>query len=179
MDELPFAKESLDLIWSEGAIYNMGFKRGIASWKQYLKPGGVLAVSEITWTTDSRPPVIEAYWKAEYPEIGTASEKLVILKNQGYESLGHFMLPSESWTTEYYKPLAAIFPDFLERHEHSALAQAVIDEYKREFELYDRYREYYSYGFYVAYKKECIRSHRHGHWICMQPYHSHRFLGTP
>lgn len=28
MDELPFAKGELDLIWSEGAIYNIGFKRG-------------------------------------------------------------------------------------------------------------------------------------------------------
>lgn len=26
MDNLPFEKESLDLIWSEGAIYNIGFE---------------------------------------------------------------------------------------------------------------------------------------------------------
>jgi ubiquinone/menaquinone biosynthesis C-methylase UbiE len=25
MDDLPFEKESFDLIWSEGAVYNMGF----------------------------------------------------------------------------------------------------------------------------------------------------------
>ena len=27
MDDLPFEKETLDLIWSEGAIYNIGFQR--------------------------------------------------------------------------------------------------------------------------------------------------------
>lgn len=28
MDALPFEEEELDLIWSEGAIYNIGFERG-------------------------------------------------------------------------------------------------------------------------------------------------------
>lgn len=28
MDNLPFKKESLDLIWCEGAIYNIGFEQG-------------------------------------------------------------------------------------------------------------------------------------------------------
>jgi len=39
MDSLPFAAESLDLIWSEGAIYNMGFAAGLASWRSFLRPG--------------------------------------------------------------------------------------------------------------------------------------------
>ena len=29
MDKLPFKKEEFDVIWAEGAIYNMGFKKGI------------------------------------------------------------------------------------------------------------------------------------------------------
>ena len=49
MDSLTFAEESLDLIWSEGAIYNMGFGKGIEAWRPFLRSGGVLAVSEITW----------------------------------------------------------------------------------------------------------------------------------
>ena len=32
MDNLPFQNEELDLIWSEGAIYNIGFERGINEW---------------------------------------------------------------------------------------------------------------------------------------------------
>ena len=31
-DELPFDVDSLDLIWSEGAIYNIGFERGLKEW---------------------------------------------------------------------------------------------------------------------------------------------------
>ena len=49
MEALPFAESAYDAIWSEGAIYNMGFAAGIKAWRRYLKPGGVLAVSELTW----------------------------------------------------------------------------------------------------------------------------------
>ena len=28
MDDLPFKEKELDVIWSEGAVYNMGFKKG-------------------------------------------------------------------------------------------------------------------------------------------------------
>ncbi|MEE4383855.1 MAG: class I SAM-dependent methyltransferase, partial [Pseudomonadales bacterium] len=45
MDELPFGERSLDAIWSEGAIYNMGFENGVRSWRRFLTPGGILAVS--------------------------------------------------------------------------------------------------------------------------------------
>ena len=39
MDNLPFGKEEYDVIWSEGAIYNMGFERGVVDWNHYLKAG--------------------------------------------------------------------------------------------------------------------------------------------
>jgi ubiquinone/menaquinone biosynthesis C-methylase UbiE len=48
MDNLQFDNEEYDVIWSEGAIYNMGFENGINDWKRFLKPGGLLVVSEIT-----------------------------------------------------------------------------------------------------------------------------------
>lgn len=37
MDNLPFQDEELDLIWSEGAIYNIGFERGLTEWLRFLK----------------------------------------------------------------------------------------------------------------------------------------------
>lgn len=37
MDKLPFSEDSLDLIWSEGAVYIMGFENGIKYWKYFLK----------------------------------------------------------------------------------------------------------------------------------------------
>ena len=37
MDDLPFGVDEFDVIWSEGAIYNIGFRAGIENWKKFLK----------------------------------------------------------------------------------------------------------------------------------------------
>lgn len=79
MEQLPFEDEEFDVIWSEGAIYNIGFERGVADWKRYLKPSGLLVASEITWLTNSRPSELRDHWNKEYPEIDTASAKIEVL----------------------------------------------------------------------------------------------------
>lgn len=63
MDSLPFADEEFDVVWSEGAVYNMGFEAGVTAWRRFLKPGGKLVVSEITWLTAARPSGLQAYWE--------------------------------------------------------------------------------------------------------------------
>lgn len=62
MDDLPFGKEEFDLIWSEGAIYNIGFQHGLHTWREYLRKGGYVAVSEVSWFTDKRPAEINDFW---------------------------------------------------------------------------------------------------------------------
>ena len=39
MDDLPVAEGSFDAIWSEGAIYIIGFERGVREWRRLLRPG--------------------------------------------------------------------------------------------------------------------------------------------
>lgn len=152
MEDLPFNKGEFDLVWSEGAIYNIGFENGLKKWKDYLKVGGYLAVSEITWITNSRPKEIEVFWKQEYPEIDTASNKIKQLEDNGYTLVGYFYLSQGSWIETYYKPMEARFEAFLNRHNNSELARKVVDEYKSEINLYLKYKDYYSYGFYIARK---------------------------
>jgi SAM-dependent methyltransferase len=152
MEDLPFKSKEFDIIWSEGAIYNIGFENGIKKWKAYLKVGGYLAVSEITWITNSRPKEIEDFWKQEYPEIDTASNKIKILENNGYSLVGYFYLNQDSWIENYYKPMEARFEAFLKRHNDSELASKVVNEYKYEINLYLKYKDYYNYGFYIAIK---------------------------
>jgi ubiquinone/menaquinone biosynthesis C-methylase UbiE len=152
MEDLPFKSEEFDVVWSEGAIYNVGFENGIKKWKNYLKVGGYLAVSEITWITNSRPKEIEEFWKQEYPEIDTASNKIKILETNGYSLVGYFYLNQDSWIENYYKPMEARFEAFLKRHKNSELASKAVKEYKYEINLYLKYKDYYSYGFYIARK---------------------------
>ena len=150
MEYLPFQQSEFDLIWSEGAIYNMGFEQGIKQWKNYLKVGGYLAVSEVTWISQSRPTEIEEFWTNEYPEIGMASDKIQQLENNGYTLAGYFYLNQESWLEHYYKPIEASFDLYLERHGHSELAGSVVNSYKAEIEMYQKFKDHFSYGFYIA-----------------------------
>ena len=152
MDNLQFDNEEYDVIWSEGAIYNMGFENGINDWKRFLKPGGLLVVSEITWTTNDRPFEIQKYWEAEYPEISTASSKISILENSGYSPIAYFVLPECCWLANYYWPLQNSFAEFLARNANNENAQAIVEAEKKEIALYEKFKKYYSYGVYIARK---------------------------
>ena len=74
MDALPFEEGSFDAIWAEGAIYNIGFERGIKAWRHFLKPGGILAVSELTWLTQERPAELQQHWMQEYPQVHSVGQ---------------------------------------------------------------------------------------------------------
>lgn len=150
MDALPFEEHSLDAIWSEGAIYNMGFENGIKTWRRFLKPGGILAVSELTWLTDERPTELDQHWQHEYPEVDTASAKMAILETNGYVPVGYFPLPERCWLDNYYRPMQARFTDFLVRHGESASAKAIKEAEKLEIALYERFSAFVSYGYFIA-----------------------------
>ena len=152
MDALPFHDASLDVIWSEGAVYNIGFESGVRAWRRCLRPGGILAVSELTWLTARRPEELEAHWRGQYPEVGPASDKVAVLERAGYAPLGYFVLPEHCWLDAYYRPLQRGFAGFLARHDASDAAQAVVAAEAREIALYERYRAHVGYGFYIARK---------------------------
>jgi SAM-dependent methyltransferase len=152
MDSLPFEDGSLDVMWSEGAIYNIGFSNGIRHWRRFLKPGGLLAVSELTWLTARRPSELEEYWRAQYADVATASSKMDVLERAGYEPVGYFVLPEHCWIDAYYRPMQRRFPAFLERHGSSEAAKAVVAAEVLEIDLYKRFRRFVSYGFYIARK---------------------------
>ncbi len=153
MDDLPFDKETLDAIWSEGAIYNIGFADGIRAWRRFLKPGGILAVSELTWLTDERPAELDDHWQREYPEIATASAKMALLEAHGYTPIGYFALPERCWLDNYYRPMQRRFEAFLKKHAFAEAAQTIVSAEQREIVLYERFSPFVSYGYYIARKR--------------------------
>lgn len=148
MDTLPFAPESLDLIWCEGAIYNIGFERGLRYWHQFLKPGGYVAVTENTYFTDQRPAEIETFWQAAYPEIDTVTNKIAMMQSAGYEFIAAFRLPEKCWTENYYDLQLPIQEAFLKTHINNPAAAAFIANQRAERALYDH--AYWGYAFYIG-----------------------------
>ena len=152
MDNLPFREEELDLIWSEGAIYNIGFERGLNEWRKYLKTGGYIAVSESAWFTEERPAEIHDFWMEAYPEIDTIPHQVARIQKAGYLLVASFILPTTCWTDHYYAPLVKAREKFTAKYPGNKTAEELITSSHHEEELYRKYKEFYGYVFYIAKK---------------------------
>lgn len=152
MDNLPFRDEGFDLIWSEGAIYNIGFERGLTEWNRFLKKGGYIAVSEASWLTEVRPEEVEKFWVDSYPEIDTIPTKVAIMQKAGYVPVATFILPENCWTEHFYSPQVAAQELFLKKYAGNKTAENLVANERHEAQLYAKYKEFYGYVFYIGKK---------------------------
>ncbi|MCL2931691.1 MAG: class I SAM-dependent methyltransferase [Trichodesmium sp. MAG_R03] len=152
MDNLPFQNEELDLIWSEGAIYNIGFERGINEWYKFLKKGAFLAVSEASWFTQERPVEINDFWNNEYPEIDTIPNKVTQMQKAGYIPIATFVLPENCWTEYFYAPQVSAQEKFLQKYVGNKTAEELVENQRHEAKFYDKYKDFYGYVFYIGKK---------------------------
>lgn len=104
MEELPFERNSLDLIWSEGAIDNIGFRQGISYWHNFLKKGGFVAVTCPSWLTAEHPAEVEQFWNAAGSHLDCVGNNIVIMQTCGYKFIAAFVLPEHCWTDNYFIP---------------------------------------------------------------------------
>lgn len=154
MDSLSFGDEELDLIWSEGAIYNIGFERGLSEWRRYLKTGGYVAVSDVSWFTNEHPAEIYDYCMANFPEMDRIPDKISMILKAGYKPVAAFMLPETCWTDHFFAPLAKAEELFLKKHAGNKAAEKLVELQHEEEEIYRKYKEYFGYVFYIAKKIE-------------------------
>lgn len=147
MAEPPVDPGTLDLIWSEGAIYLIGFEAGLRRWRPLLAPKGLVAVSELTWLDDERSPDVVDFWRDAYPDMGSIADNRVRARAAGYDVVDAIPLPAADWWEDYYAPLlvrcAALAP------EAGPDLAAVITETRREIALFERYAQTYGYVFYL------------------------------
>ena len=152
MDNLPFQNEELDMIWSEGAIYNIGFERGLNEWRKYLKTGGYIAISESSWFTDERPAEINKFWMDAYPEIDTIPHQIAKICKAGYLPVATFILTENCWTEHYFALKIAAQEIFLNKYAGNETAEEFSALQSVEEELYRKYKEFYGYVFFIAKK---------------------------
>ena len=154
MDALDFAEETFDIIWSEGAIYIKGFENGLRYWRKFLKPGGYIAVTEVSWIKNDPPQEVEDFWNASYPDMLAVEDNLNIITNLGYHLVDHFVLPDFCWTENYFKPLAKRIARLREKYKHNPEVQAMLDSEEWEMEIFNKYSRWYGYVFYIM--QTCI-----------------------
>lgn len=152
MDNLTFENEELDLIWSEGAIYNIGFEQGLREWRKYLKTGGYIVVSEASWFTNERPAEIHEFWMDAYPGIDTIPNKVKQMQDAGYVPVASFIVPEICWTKHFFEPQVKVQEEFLKKHKGNKAAEDFIANQMHEYELYKKYKDFYGYVFYIGKK---------------------------
>lgn len=152
MDNLPFEKEEFDLIWSEGAIDNIGFEAGLTHWNGFLKKNGYVVVSCPSWLTEEHPGEIEKFWAEAGSGLDTIGHNITAMQKAGYQFIASFALPEECWTEHYFVPREAALKTLSKKYAGNETVDAFIAENQYEVELYSKYKQHYGYAFYIGKK---------------------------
>jgi len=147
MGTLDWPAESLDLLWSEGAAYQLTFEGALKTWRPLLPVRGLAVVSELTLFVDPLPDEVRKFWAAGYPSAGSAAENARRAVIAGYEVLGVERLPEEAWWENYYGPLERRIKQL--RPTATPTMLSVIAETEIEIDLFRRFGESYGYSFYL------------------------------
>lgn len=131
MHDLKFAADSFDIVWSEGAIFVIGFERGLRQWRRFIRPGGFLVVHARKIEINERSRMI--------PELN-------------YRLTGRFLVPKEAWANEYYGPLEKRLDSVRQRYKDSASTLTFLSTVQQEIEEFKQNPEYHGSVFYVCQK---------------------------
>ena len=103
--QLLFAPESFDLIWSEGALYNLGIARALELCRSLLGPGGYLCFTDAVWRKPNPPAPVQASFDLDYPDMGWTTGVLATIERCEFQLQGHFPLPDQAWWDDFYTPM--------------------------------------------------------------------------
>ncbi|WP_072390925.1 class I SAM-dependent methyltransferase [Hyphomicrobium sp. CS1BSMeth3] len=140
----PTARGSLDLLWSEGAAYNIGFENALSLWRPLLRSEGLAVISECTWLSEKRPAEVATFWATAYPAMGTRDENVSRATSAGYEIIDTHTLPAAAWD-DYYDPIT----EAIEAGRVAQLGPAFIAELEQERAIFAASEGSYGYVFYI------------------------------
>ena len=146
----PVAPASQDLIWCEGAIYNLGVTEALRAWRPLLVPGGTVAFTEPVWLTDSPPEELVAWWHAEYPAVSDDAGVRDRIAAADHRTVASFVLPASAWWDEYYEPMQDRVEALRARLPDDPAAAEVVAAATEEIDTFRRFGAHYSYAFYLV-----------------------------
>jgi SAM-dependent methyltransferase len=152
MFDMQFPAESFDLIWSEGAIYIAGFAAGLSAWRRFLKPGGWLAVSELSWLVPNPPAETAQFWARNYPGMKSIERNCQVISETGYVDADGFVLPVQDWWDNYYGPGQTRVAALRKKYAGDPDVLAILEDAQREYDLFRVHCDVYGYVFFVMRK---------------------------
>jgi len=150
MSRMERPRESFDLIWSEGALYNIGLRNALRICHDLLRPGGYLAFTDAVWRKENPPPKVKDSFEQDYPAMGWLADDMAAIRGCGFELVGHFTLPDEAWWDDFYTPMEKRIAELRGKYAGDAEAFAILDRLAEEPAMHRRHSEFYAYEFFVA-----------------------------
>lgn len=152
MTEMDFADKTFDIIWSEGALYFMGFQNGLKRCRELLKDNGYLAVSEFVYLVPNPPKEVVEFSTNEFSPIRDIPGNIKLIQSEGYRILSHFTLPESDWLENFYAPMQKEIYRLKKKYKNNKDALATFDMLQHEIDFYKKYSKYYGYEFFVMEK---------------------------
>lgn len=147
MADIPSAFQGIDLLWSEGAAYSIGFENALRTWAPAMKAGGFIVASELTLLAADPPERVKGFLARVHPAIQTIEENLATGEGAGLRSAGTYTLPREAWTEGYYDALGPR-AESLKNHP-DATVREMAAETLEEIAVFESSGGSYGYVFYV------------------------------
>jgi len=141
---------SFDLVWSEGALYNIGIENALRVCHGLLRPGGCLAFTDAVWRRENMPPEVKAMFEDDYPAMGRVPDVMAAIERCGFSLSGHFTLPGEAWWDDFYTPMELRIAELRGKYEEDDEALAVLDQLAQEPAMHRRHSDCYAYEFFAA-----------------------------
>jgi len=152
MFDTRFPDESFDLVWAEGALNVIGFKKGLQAWRRLIKPAGFLVIHEGVWLQPDPPQAIVDRWQPLFPEISTVPAYLEQLPRYGYQLIDYFALPEDFWWVNYYALIEERIEALRKKYASDQSIQKFLDKEQYEVDLYHEHARWYGSAFLVMQK---------------------------
>jgi len=147
MKDIPQVFQDIDLLWSEGAAYNIGFANALRTWRPALTADGLLIVNELSWVKEDAPDAVREFFRECYPEMRSTRDNIATAEAASYQVLFTRTLPSQSWVEGYYDILGPRAQGLLD-HPDSAVRDFAAATVK-EIEVFEQSDGSYGYVFYA------------------------------
>ncbi len=147
MKDIPQVFQDINLLWSEGAAYNIGFSNALATWASAMAPDGFAVISELSWLREQAPDAVREFFRSGYPDMHPVLHNIVVAENAGYKVLNTYALPKEAWMEGYYdilEPRANALVDHSDPSVRDFASETV-----KEIEIFEYPEGSYGYVFYV------------------------------
>ena len=128
---MDFKDKSFDIIWSEGAVFVIGFENSIKNWRKFLKPNGFMVFHD---------------------DIKDKSKKLGLIEKYGYQLIDEYNLSFDIWWNEYYSQLEKLVQKYKDKNPEDSKVRKEIESDQNQVNICKSTPEVVS-SFYAILKK--------------------------